>query len=157
MPNTNLVKSYTSTPQPGNPRATEAWALTQAALRLKDAREAADRQAMLAAVRLNWRLWTIFQAELLDPDCMLPEGLRGNVLSLANFVDKHSVEVVARPQPEKLDILISINRELAGGLNEVPDMASPVVASPGLASDQIAAAAPAPRPAPFIASLTVSA
>lgn len=102
---------------------------------------------MLAAVRLNWRLWTIFQAELLDPDCMLPEGLRSNVLSLANFVDKHSVELVARPEPEKLDILISINRELAGGLNEVPD-------SP---SDETAAAGPAARPAPAFASLTVSA
>lgn len=116
-------------------------------MRLKDAREANDRAAILAAVRLNWRLWTIFQAELLDPNCMVPESVRANVLSLANFVDKHSVELVARPVPDKLDILISINRELAGGLNEIPEPAS----------NDIAAAAPATRPAPAFASLTVSA
>ena len=75
---------------------------------------------MLEAVRVNWRLWTILQAELLDPQCQLPDELRGNVLSLAQFIDKHTVDIIAEPKPEKLDVLIAINRELAGGLFTMP-------------------------------------
>lgn len=83
---------------------------------MKDSRESADPAEMLTAVRLNWRLWTILQAELLDPDCPLSDDVRGNVLSLAQFVDRHTLEIITEPKPEKLDVLIAINRELAGGL-----------------------------------------
>ena len=120
MPTSELVKNYAAPPPPGNPRGTEAWALTQAALRMKAAREANDREEMLAAVRINWRLWTIIQAELLDPQCPVPMDIRTNVLSLAQFVDKHSVGVIGRPAAAQLDVLISINRELAGGLFTTP-------------------------------------
>ncbi len=123
MPNSSLVRSYAAPPAPGNPRATEAWALTRLALRMKDSRDSADPEEMLAAVRVNWRLWTILQAELLDPDCPLPDDLRANVLSLAQFVDKHTIDVIAQPKPNKLDILIAINRELAGGLYAQPGTA----------------------------------
>lgn len=90
----------------------------QAALRMKSGQASADPETLLAAVRLNWRLWTILQAELLDPECPVPAGIRNNVLSLARFVDKRTVDVLAAPQADKVDILISINRELAGGLFE---------------------------------------
>lgn len=85
---------------------------------MKEALEHNDTEAMLAAVRLNWRLWTIFQGELLDPVCTVPDDIRTNVLSLAQFVDKHTVAFIAEPEPAKLDVLISINRDLAGGLHE---------------------------------------
>ena len=120
MPNTSLVRSYAAPPSPGNPRATEAWALTRLALRLRDSKSGADAGEMLEAVRVNWRLWTILQAELLDPQCQLPDELRSNVLSLAQFIDKHTVDIIAEPKPEKLDVLIAINRELAGGLFTAP-------------------------------------
>ena len=116
MSTENLVRKYETPPPEGNPRKTEAWALTQAALRMKAAQESSDTAAMLAAVRLNWQLWTIIQSELLAPDCPVPMDIRQNVLSLANFIDKHTVGIVGEPNPQKLDVLISINRELAGGL-----------------------------------------
>lgn len=83
---------------------------------MKVAAEAGDRETIRAAVRLNWRLWTILQAELLDPQCLVPDDVRNNMLSLANFVDKHSVDVIGKPAPAKLQVLISINRELSAGL-----------------------------------------
>ncbi|HEB79749.1 MAG TPA: flagellar protein FlaF [Rhodospirillales bacterium] len=119
----NLMKSYATPPLEGNPREVEAWALTQAALRMKDAKEAGDHDAMLAAARLNWRLWTIFQAELLSPECTVPDDIRSNVLSLSNFIDKHTLDFISNVKPERLDILISINRELAGGLYAKPRQA----------------------------------
>lgn len=115
-----MVKNYATPPASGNPREVEAWALTQAALRMIDAQESGDRAAMLAAVRLNWQLWTIIQSDLLDPQCPVPLDLRSNGLSLANFIDKHTVEFLGKPAPEKMNILISINRELAGGLYQKP-------------------------------------
>ena len=121
----DLSKSYSTAPQPGNPRATEAWALSQSALRMKAGQVSADRGEILAAARLNWRLWTILQSALLEPECPVPAELRNNMLSLARFVDKQTVDVFAEPLPDKLDVLISINRELAAGLFTNPDLPAP--------------------------------
>ncbi len=115
-----LVKSYATPPLAGNPREVEAWGLTQAAIRMKAAQETGDSEAIRAAVRLNWQLWTIIQAELLSPQCTTPIELRTNALSLAKFIDKQIVEIISDAKPEMLDILITINRELASGLYETP-------------------------------------
>ncbi|GAB6054448.1 hypothetical protein JCM17960_32680 [Magnetospira thiophila] len=120
----NLVASYDKAPAPGNPQATEAWALTQAAVRLLRAKESSNIEEMQAALRLNWQLWTIFQSELLSPNCTVPDDVRSNVLSLANFVDKHTLEIMPNPSAEKIDVLININRELSGGLATAPEEAS---------------------------------
>jgi flagellar protein FlaF len=97
---------------------------------MKAARDANDRGEMLSAVRTNWRLWTIIQAELLDPQCVVPMDVRTNVLSLAQFVDKHSVEIIGEPLATRLDVLISINRELAGGLFTTPQPQDQEVCEP---------------------------
>ena len=74
--------AYNSMPQPGNPRATEAWALTEAARRMSLAQKPdIPEEDMLVALRLNWRLWTIFQAELASPECALPIEMRQDMLS----------------------------------------------------------------------------
>lgn len=72
---------------------------------------------MRDAARLNWRLWTIIQSELLDPASPVPLDIRNNVLSLARFVDAQTVDFLGDPAPAKLDVLIAINRELAAGLH----------------------------------------
>lgn len=117
----DAVKKYAAPPAAGNPREAEAWAMSQAALRMMSAKEQNDKQAMVDAARLNWRLWTIIQADLLSPESSVPDDIRSNMLSLSNFVDKHTVAFLAQPRPEKLDVLINIDRELARGLYERPD------------------------------------
>jgi len=115
--------SHGPAPAPAaDPRQIESWALTETALRMAEARAAApaDEAALLHAVRLNWRLWTIFQASLLEPDCPMPAEIRANILSLSNFVDRHTAEIIAAPDPDKLEVLITINRELAAGLMGPP-------------------------------------
>ena len=54
---------------------------------------------------------------MLEADCPLPAELRSNILSLSNFVDKHSAEIIAAPAASKLDVLIRLNRDLADGLS----------------------------------------
>lgn len=103
--------------QGGSPRETEGRALLEAARRLSVAKDnPADTRTMLDTVRLNWRLWTIFQSEVSAPASPLPADLKQNVLTLCNFVDKRTVEILSSPDPDKLDILISINRNIAAGL-----------------------------------------
>ena len=122
MPPPNRSNPYSNVPNAAaDPRQIESWALTETAVRMKAAqREPVDEEVLLHAARLNWRLWTIFQASLLEPDCPLPAELRTNIVALSNFVDKHTATIIADPKPGKLDVLIKINREIASGLMTHP-------------------------------------
>ena len=108
----------------GNPRETEGRALLEAARRMSVAQaDPADKKAIGDAARLNWRLWTILQAEICAPENALPADMRTNMLNLCNFVDKHMVDVLASPSPDKLNVLIDINRQIAAGL--LADVSAP--------------------------------
>lgn len=118
---------YSSVPQANSPRMTEAWALIEAARRIAVALEDAEskdmddpkvKAALREPLRLNWRLWTIFQAELLNEDSDLPEDIRLNMLTLCNYVDKHTVKCLSEPTAENIVGLIDINRNIASGLLE---------------------------------------
>lgn len=118
--------NYSRVPQPGNPRNTEAWALMEAARRMRDAK-AKGKEDLLKAVRLNWRLWTIFQSNLVDPEAPIPMPIRENMLALSNFVDRRSAELLSNPQPDLVDALVNINAQIAGGLMTVPEQTVPPV------------------------------
>ena len=108
-----------SMPQEGNPRATEAWALTESGRRMALATRG-GRTAMRDALRLNWRLWTIFQADLtvaIEAQDQ-PSEVMLNMLTLCQFVDKHTVASLSEPSPERLQVLIDINRNIAAGLRD---------------------------------------
>ena len=127
-PQTQISK-YERIPEVGSgtPANTEGWALLEAAKRLastimhgeeNDEKTTRDRKT---ALRLNWRLWTIFQAELTAEDCSVPEEIRLNMLTLCKFVDKHSVGCLAAPTADKMRVLIDINRHIAAGLLQVTE------------------------------------
>lgn len=108
-----------SMPAEGNPRATEAWALTESGRRMALAMRG-GRATMREALRLNWRLWTIFQADLtvaLEGQDN-PSEVLVNMLTLCQFIDKHTVAALSEPTPERLQVLIDINRNIAAGLRE---------------------------------------
>lgn len=115
--------NYNRVPQPGLPAYTEAWALIESARRMAtsadfaDQDNIADRNKVRDTVRLNWRLWTIFQAEMtVDDQESVPDEIRMNMLTLCKFVDEHTVETLKEPTPEKVSTLIEINRNIAAGL-----------------------------------------
>jgi flagellar protein FlaF len=101
-------------------REIEAAALTKAAMKLKDCQanwDAADRDSMLyEALRMNQMVWSIFQAELAKEDNPLQKQLKQDILSLSVFIDKRIIEVLSDPSPEKLNIIIEINLNIAAGL-----------------------------------------
>ena len=100
------------------PQAAEGWALVETARRLEATkRNPDDTNAILAAVRVNWRIWTIIQSSLVDPECPLPQEIRENLLNLSRFIDRRSAELIASPQDvHKLDVLINIDRQIGAGL-----------------------------------------
>ena len=49
----------------------------------------------------------------------LLEEVRQNIANLGIFIMKHSLALQASPVPQKLDVLININRQLAAGLRAV--------------------------------------
>lgn len=127
-PYEDQVAQYNRVPEPGSPRQTEAWALIEAAKRLAagithgpdDDKE--TKNIRKAALRLNWKLWTIFQAEISRPERTdLPDDMSINMLTLCQFVDKHTVGALAKPTAEALSVLIDLNRHIAAGLSNVPD------------------------------------
>ncbi len=141
MSNKRALRSYDQMRQRGGaPRETEGRALLEAARRMAEAQaDPGDTDAIRDAARLNWRLWTIFQAELSAPDCPMPVEIRQNMLNLCNFIDKRIVDILAKPVSLKLDVLINVNRQIAAGLLTKPEVQdddrgqdeSPAPAGPG--------------------------
>jgi flagellar biosynthesis activator protein FlaF len=111
------AKGYQRTPEPGNPARSEAWALLEAARQL-NATKNGPVDDFRSALRANWRLWTIFQASLTEDDCPLPTEVRGNLLGLANLIDRLSVELLSKTDVSKVDTLVHINRQISEGLLE---------------------------------------
>lgn len=101
-------------------RDIEAAALTNAALKLRECQTKWDQkgheQRLSDALRLNQKIWTIFQSELTDENNPLPLNVRRDILTLSIFIDKKIIEAMSYPEPEKLDSIININLNLAAGL-----------------------------------------
>lgn len=109
-------------------RDLEASILTRAATMLKQAQEIWDspeRDAkLMEAISYNQKIWSFFQAELSSPDNPLPADTRQNILNLSLFIDKRLIEVLAMPDPARLNIVIDINLNLAAGLRSAPSEAA---------------------------------
>ena len=103
-------------------REIEAAVLTKAARKLKDCQEnwnANDRDQQLNdALKFNQLVWSILQGELKKNDTPLDKQLRADLLRLSSFVDRRIFETMAEPSPEKLNIVININNNIAAGLRE---------------------------------------
>jgi flagellar biosynthesis activator protein FlaF len=70
------------------------------------------------ALTFNQKIWTIFQDELAKEGHPITPALRANILKLSLIIDKRIVEVMNDPSPEKLDLIININNNIAAGLRD---------------------------------------
>lgn len=68
-------------------------------------------------LKYNRQIWMMFYDTALEnPEEDRPNDLRSNIINLANFIFKREIEIMSQPEKSKLDILISINRDIAAGL-----------------------------------------
>jgi len=103
-----------------NGREIEALVLTKAAYLLTycvNNWHDPDRHAKLdEALKFNQSIWSIFQSELIKTDHPLPQKIREDLLKLSLFIDKRIMDIMIAPSPEKLNIIININLNIAAGL-----------------------------------------
>jgi flagellar protein FlaF len=104
------------------PRDLEANLLSRSASNLQRVRdaEALNADELFGALRFNRRLWNVFLSSVTREGHPLPAAVRQNVANLGLFVMKHTLRLEARPEAQKLDVLININREIAAGLRATP-------------------------------------
>lgn len=117
----NAVNAYQSVDKKTmSGRETEARVLSQGALKLLECQknwDAPDLNKRLdAALKYNQRIWSIFQVEMSKADNPLPDSIKRNIMHLSRFIDQRIFDAMAFPEPEKLNIIIKINQNIAAGL-----------------------------------------
>src|SRR5215475_9922975 len=122
---------YVSQPAAADPRSTEAWALAEASPRPVVASKTEDGgKSLRDALILNQRLWTIFQTAMTEPECPLPREIRDNVLALSIMMDRQILQRLGDLDGSKLQPLLDINRCVAEGLAQRPQVPGAGVAQP---------------------------
>jgi len=117
----NAAEAYSQTAkESGRSQEREAALLIKAALQLQHVKDAGatNAGALYTALHYNRKLWTVFVSSVAKEDNPLPKEIRDGIANLGLFIFSHTLEVQARPAPEKLTTLININREIAAGLRE---------------------------------------
>ncbi len=108
-----------------SPKELEAHILMKAATKLQAIRDDWDNRAkdLDEALTYNRKLWTILVTSVTRPENPLPQPIKQNIANLGLFIFNHTLSLMSDAKPERLGILISINRELAAGLRGmgVPD------------------------------------
>lgn len=105
-------------------RETEARVLLKAVKNFQDIKarwDSVSQEELDECLKYNRQVWMMFVDTALEdnsPD--RPVALRNNIANLGVFIFNHTLEILADPKPEKFDILIEINREIAAGLMTKP-------------------------------------
>jgi flagellar biosynthesis activator protein FlaF len=116
-----MTQAYAKTAQAtGNPRELEAQLLLRAAAKLQAIKDgqSAESEGLLSAIRYNRRLWLVFASSIGKAENPLPTEIKTNVANLANFIINHSMKLESDQAhaPDRVGVLININREIAAGL-----------------------------------------
>lgn len=125
-PHANAAGAYDQHAQAHTPdqREVEARVLLKAAKAFQNLQETWDDltpERLDDVITYNRQIWMMFVDTAVEDDN--PDrsvDLRNNIANLGVFIFKHSVDVLAAPAKEKLNILIEINQEIAAGLLTKP-------------------------------------
>jgi flagellar protein FlaF len=108
--------------KPKSARETEYGVFARVTRALNGARDTQSVLDVAQAIHENNRLWTALSVDLLGDGNQLPEGLRGQLLSLAQFSVLHGARVLQGKA--EIDALIDVNETIMKGLRgDVADAA----------------------------------
>ena len=104
-----------------NARERESALLMKAAAgiqRVKDEWATGTRDELKNALTFNRKLWTIFMSSVTKEDSPLPQEIRQNIANLGLFILNETREILLEPAPapQRLDVLVRLNRQIATGL-----------------------------------------
>lgn len=105
----------------GDPRELEARVLIKSSKQLQALQDKWDNgmtaEDLNEALTFNRQIWMLFvDTAMENTGSGHTVELRNNILNLGTFIFKHTIDIMIAPKKEKLNILIEINREIAGGL-----------------------------------------
>jgi flagellar biosynthesis activator protein FlaF len=121
----NALSGYAAATSPVRThRGTEyaAFASVTSSLRAVDEGDMTAFPALAQAIGQNQRLWGLLARDLTGDDNSLPIELRAQLLSLAEFVRKHSYAVLGGRA--SVEPLIDINTSIMRGLRGVAEVAA---------------------------------
>ncbi len=99
----------------------DAIVLRQAADRLQKAQQLPDDDYFEETLLYNQLIWTVIQSEM-TAENPLSEEIKANLVSLSIFVDRQTTKAIGTREPELLNTLIDINRNISLGLERgVPE------------------------------------
>lgn len=99
----------------------DAMVLRQAAERLQKAQQLPDEDYFEETLLYNQLIWTVIQSEM-TAENPLSEEIKANLVSLSIFVDKQTAKAIGTREPDLLNTLIDINRNISLGLErQVPE------------------------------------
>ncbi|MHB2209980.1 flagellar biosynthesis regulator FlaF [Methylobacterium sp. CM6257] len=113
----------TSRNAPMTPREAEAAVLIKAAQQLIGASQGlatGDTGRLNEALSFNQRVWTLLTSEATADENPLPVDVKQGVGRLGVFVLRSCLDTMIAPTPEKIATLVSINNEIAAGLQGNP-------------------------------------
>jgi flagellar protein FlaF len=86
--------------------------------RVKDEWDTNTSDDLKVALAFNRKLWTIFMTSVTKEDSPLPRDVRQNIANLGLFILNQTREILLdiNPQPQQLDVLVRLNRQIAAGL-----------------------------------------
>lgn len=110
-----------------SPRELEANLLIKAASRLQNVQDDWEVRfpELEEALAYNRKLWTILATAVTDASNPLPREIKQNIANLAIFIFNRTVDLMIEPKPERLTVLININRQIATGLRTRPEAETP--------------------------------
>jgi flagellar protein FlaF len=114
------LQAYARTAQRiASPRDIEAQALLKAARQLQDVMANWDEPdpGLTAALMFNRKLWSIFLSDALRDENPEQIAIRQNIANIGIFVMTQSAALQLKPERERLQALIDINRNIAAGLS----------------------------------------
>jgi flagellar protein FlaF len=116
----NAAQAYARTAQnTATPRDIEAQALLKAARQLQDVINNWEQtdSGLRAALMFNRKLWSIFVTDAVSDANPEQVGIRQNIANIGIFVLSQCSALLIKPEVDKLQPLIDINRNIAAGLS----------------------------------------
>jgi flagellar protein FlaF len=113
------AQAYARTAQKvASPRDIEAQALLKAARKLQDVMASWPEGDLdfNEALMFNRKLWSIFVSDALRDENPESIEIRQNIANIGIFVLTQSAALALKPEVERLQALIDINRNIAAGL-----------------------------------------
>lgn len=129
-----------------DPRELEARVLLKSAQFMQDLQkdwDARPKEALEDILKYNRNIWMMFYDTAVEnTEGTRPVELRNNIYNLANFVFKREIDILAKPESRKLDVLIKINRDIAAGLMKGAQAAASTTVTAADAQDTAAESSP---------------